>query len=125
MRLDFYTTMLSLAGIPHKKNDGENLMPVLVDNKTLNRDQLFWHFPHYHGSGWKPGSAIRQGDWKLVVHYEDERAELFNLAEDPGETMDISENFPEKLIELKLLLEKKLIDTNGRYPIPNPGYGPD
>lgn len=123
--MDYFTTMLSLAGIPHKNNDGENLMPVLVDNKTLNRDQLFWHFPHYHGSGWKPGSAIRKGDWKLVIHYEDERAELFNLAEDPGETVDISENFPEKLIELKLLLEENLADTNGRYPVPNPGYGPD
>lgn len=123
--MDYFTTMLSLAGIPHKNNDGENLMPVLFDNKPLNRDELFWHFPHYHGSGWKPGSAIRKGDWKLVIHYEDERAELFNLAEDPGETVDISENFPEKLIELKLLLEENLADTNGRYPVPNPGYEPD
>jgi arylsulfatase A-like enzyme len=66
-------------------------LPVLVENKRLNRDELFWHFPHYHGSGWKPGSALRKGDWKLVVHYEENKTELFNLAEDPGETTNLSE----------------------------------
>jgi arylsulfatase A-like enzyme len=117
--MDYFTTILNLAGIEHEKNDGENLVPTLTENNDLERDELFWHYPHYHGSAWKPGSAIRKADWKLVVHYEEDLAELFNLAEDPGEKKDVSEYFPEKLIELKLLLEENLANTGGQYPIPN------
>jgi arylsulfatase A-like enzyme len=120
--MDFFTTILTLAGIPHKKNDGENLSPVLTEEKKLQRDELFWHFPHYHGSGWKPGSAIRKGDWKLVVHYEDERIELFNLAENPGETTDISEQNPEKVAELKSFLDKNLAETNAKFPEVNENF---
>ncbi|WP_372947634.1 sulfatase [Mariniphaga sp.] len=123
--MDFFTTLLSLAGIQHEKNDGVNLLPILAEEKNISRNELFWHFPHYHGSGWKPGSAIRKGDWKLVIHYESNHIELFNLAEDPGETKDISGNFPEKLIELKILLEEKLAESGSHYPISNPGFEPD
>jgi arylsulfatase A-like enzyme len=117
--MDFFTTILSLAGIQHDKNDGENLLPVLVENKRLNRDELFWHFPHYHGSGWKPGSALRKGDWKLVVHYEENKTELFNLAEDPGETTDLSETNREKCTELQKILDKKLSETRAKFPVLN------
>ncbi|MDX1283812.1 MAG: sulfatase [Draconibacterium sp.] len=122
--MDYFTTILNLANVEHEKNDGENLLPVLTENKSLNRDELFWHFPHYHGSTWKPGSALRKGDWKLVVHYEDERTELFNLAEDPGEINNISEENPEKTDELRAILDMKLADTDAKFPVPNPDYNP-
>jgi arylsulfatase A-like enzyme len=119
--MDFYSTVLALAGIQHEKNDGENLVPILTQNEKLTRDELFWHFPHYHGSGWKPGSAIRKGNFKLVVHYEDDRTELFNLADDPGETTDLSASLPEKTKELKKILDKKLSESGAQFPTPNPG----
>ncbi|MCA1759044.1 MAG: sulfatase-like hydrolase/transferase, partial [Bacteroidales bacterium] len=122
--MDFYPTILNLAGIQHEKKDGESLLPVLTENKKLQRDELFWHFPHYHGSAWKPGSAIRKGDWKLVVHYEDNRMELFNLAKDPGELYDISIENPGKMAELTKLLDQKLEETGAQFPHPNPGYAP-
>jgi arylsulfatase A-like enzyme len=120
--MDFFTTILSIAGIQHQKNDGENLLPLLTENKLPARDELFWHFPHYHGSGWKPGSALRKGDWKLVVHYEDNRTELFNLAEDPGETTDVSAMYPDKVSELKKLMEKNLAETNALIPEENQDF---
>jgi len=120
--MDYYTTMLNLAGVEHDSNDGVNLLPLLTEGKKLQRDELFWHYPHYHGSAWKPGSALRKGDWKLVVHYEDERTELFNLADDPGEETDVAAEFPEKVDELKVLLNKKLEETDAKFPQPNPGY---
>lgn len=120
--MDFFTTILSLAGIQHEKNDGENLIPVLAENKPLNRDELLWHFPHYHGSGWKPGSALRKGDWKLVMHYEENKTELFNLAEDPGETTDLSESNREKYTELQKILDKKLTETGAKFPETNPDF---
>ena len=122
--MDYFTTILNLARINHKINDGENLVPLLTKNTHLTRDELFWHYPHYHGSAWKPGSAIRKGDWKLVIHYEDNRVELFNLANDPSETTDISAEFPEKTKELKTRLDEKLAETNAKFPEPNLDYVP-
>ncbi|KJF44754.1 sulfatase [Draconibacterium sediminis] len=122
--MDYFTTILNIAGTKHDGNDGENLLPVLTENKHLTRDELFWHYPHYHGSAWKPGSALRKGEWKLVVHYENNKTELFNLAEDPGETKNVSTLFPEKTQELKSLLDEKLKSTNAKFPVSNPDYAP-
>ncbi len=122
--MDYFTTILNLAEIQHEKNDGENLLPILTEEKSIDRDELFWHYPHYHGSAWKPGSALRKGDWKLVVHYEDKRAELFNLADDPGETTNIAEENLVKVAELKKILEEKLADSNAKFPEPNVDYDP-
>ncbi len=120
--MDFFTTILNFAGVEHNNNDGVNLIPLLAEEKPLNRDVLFWHYPHYHGSAWKPGSALRKGDWKLIVKYEDSVTELYNLAEDPGETTEVSKQYPGKTMELKNLLEQKLKETGAQFPVPNPQY---
>ncbi len=120
--MDFFSTILNIAGVNHIKNDGENLLPILIDQKTINRDLLFWHFPHYHGSAWKPGSSLRKGDWKIVVFYENNRTELFNLLKDPGETTDVSSQFPELTNELKDQLLKQLRESGAKFPQPNPEF---
>lgn len=122
--MDFFTTILSIAGIDHADNDGVNLLPVLSREGDVKRDELFWHYPHYHTSTWKPGSAIRKGDWKLVFHYEDESMELFNLANDEKETTNLVQEFPEKAAELKAILDARLRETGARFPQPNPDYVP-
>jgi len=122
--MDYFTTILNLAGIEHEQNDGENLLPLLTGNKMLQRDELFWHYPHYHGSAWKPGSALRKGDWKLIVFYEENRTELYNLASDPSETTDIAGQNQEKVAELKAILDKKLAESNAKFPEINPDYMP-
>jgi len=122
--MDYFTTILSIADIEHKNNDGVNLLPLLTENRQLNRDELFWHYPHYHGSAWTPGSALRKGDWKLVVFYEDNRTELYNLANDPGETKNIVSEYPDKVAELKKILDKKLADSGAKFPVANPDYIP-
>ncbi|WP_167605184.1 sulfatase [Maribellus sediminis] len=122
--MDYFTTILNLAEIEHEDNDGENLLPILTNEGSLNRDELFWHYPHYHGSAWTPGSAIRKGDWKLVLFYEDDHVELYNLANDPGESTNIAEQNPEKVRELQKLLEARLSETNAQFPVPNHDYAP-
>lgn len=124
INMDFFTTILNLAGVEHNDNDGVSLVPLLTEEKPINRDVLFWHYPHYHGSAWTPGSALRKGDWKLIVHYEDNSIELFNLKTDPQETTNISEKNPEKVTELKKLLDQKLAETHAKFPKPNPDYAP-
>jgi len=65
----------------------------------LEREALFWHFPHYRGKDVVPYSIVRAGDWKLIKRYEGKTFELFNLRDDLGETTDLSETYPEKVTQ--------------------------
>ena len=94
-------------------------MPLLNGKGSFNRDELFLHFPHYHGSAWKPGSALRKGDWKLILFYEDSSMELYNLAQDPGETTDVSAEHPEQTEDLKRILFERLSETGAKFPVLN------
>lgn len=105
--MDAYPTLLEIAGVEgnaaHNADvDGVSLVPVLRDpSASLGRPTLYWHYPHYHSMGATPYSAIRDGDWRLVEFYEDDHAELYNLAEDGSETTDLAEEMPDKVEELR------------------------
>ena len=47
-----------------------------------------------------PGSALRDGDWKLIHYYEDDRTELYNLRSDPSESNDLANSQSAKAKEL-------------------------
>ncbi len=105
---DFFPTVLSQLGIESGGMlDGKDLSPLLHDEGRIARDSIYWHFPHYHGSAWTPGAAIRQGDWKLIEFHETGRVELYNLAEDISEAVDLSARHPEKVECLRRLLHEK------------------
>ncbi|MFG0296136.1 MAG: sulfatase, partial [Maioricimonas sp. JB045] len=44
--------------------------------------------------------VIRDGNFKLLELFEDDRLELYNLTEDIGEEHDLAEAMPEKTREL-------------------------
>ena len=122
---DFYPTMLELAGLPLRPAqhvDGVSLVPLLEGGTALAREAIFWHYPHYHGSTWAPGAAVRAGDWKLIAFYEEETAELYNLREDIGERTDLSERFAEKKAHLVKLLRRWQERVGAQMPQPNPNY---
>jgi len=75
-------------------------MPALK-GEELERDALYWHYPHYSNQGGIPGGAIRMGDFKLVERYEDGRVHLYNLADDIGEQKDLAEQFPERVSDMR------------------------
>lgn len=76
----------------------------------------------YHGSTWKPGAAIRVGEWKAIKFYHYGETELYNLKDDIGELKDLSQSQPEKLKELLAKLEAIQKETNAKLPTPNLGY---
>ena len=123
---DFYPTMLALAGLPPRPTqhvDGVSLLPLLRESGTaLARPAIFWHYPHYHGSMWTPGAAVRAGDWKLVEFYEEGRVELYNLRDDIGETHDLAQAKPEKARQLLELLHHWQKEVGAKMPQPNPAY---
>lgn len=53
------------------------------------------------------------------------RFELYNLAEDIGETRDLSARYPDRVRELNALLERFLADAHAVVPKPNPAYRAD
>ncbi|MBE0653158.1 MAG: sulfatase, partial [Bacteroidales bacterium] len=123
---DFYPTILELTGIPLRPEehlDGLSLVPLLEGGSIPERS-LIWHYPHYGNQGGEPSSIIRRGDWKLIHYYEDGRKELYNLAEDLAETLDISMKFPEKVKELDESLFSYLAEVEARFPMADPLYDP-
>lgn len=115
---DFYPTILEYAGLPlepDQHKDGVSLMPLLRGEKLRERP-LFWHYPHYGNQGGEPSSIIRKGDWKLIYYYEDQHCELYNLATDIGESEPLNIQYPEKVKELKSLLDTWLVEVHARIP---------
>ncbi len=97
--------------------DGIDLGPALQGGKLPDR-ALVWHFPHYrHGPGHDPYSVIRQGDLKLIRFYDPAKTELYNLANDLGETNDLAGSMQAEAGQLEALLDNHLQDVGARLPI--------
>ena len=123
--IDLFPTWLAQAGMPVPDRlliDGEDLSPVLFEGAALERDALFWHYPHYGNQGGTPGSSIRSGDWKLIEFYEDGRLELYNLAEDVGEDNNLANAEPERTQALYQRLKIWRESVAARIPTPNPDW---
>ncbi|MDC3077340.1 sulfatase [Flavobacteriales bacterium] len=120
---DLFPTIANLLNLSYKVDniDGVDLSNLFV-KKDINRDFIFWHFPHYHGSLWKPGSALRNNDWKLVEFYEDNRLELYNLKDDISESKNLSKKFPELTNNLKNQLNQIKIKLSANSTTINKNY---
>jgi len=124
--VDIYPTMLELAGVKPMQSlvDGISLAPLLKSGAKPDRDAIFWHYPHYHPGGATPYSAIRSGDLRLVHFYEDGRDELYDLANDVGETKDLAPSQPERAKALRTRLDAWLKSVDAQFPTPNAAYDP-
>ena len=125
--MDLYPTLLDVAGLepaapPSDAGvDGLSLVPLLEGTADrLERDALFWHYPHYYPTT-TPVSAIRRGDWKLLEYHEDQHVELYHLEEDPGEKQDRSTARPQLARDLRNRLHAWRERVNAQMPTPNPG----
>lgn len=135
VNMDFFPTLLEIIGaqLPGKQFDGISLAPLLLENKTPELRPFYWHFPIYLQAGNEetrdplfrtcPGSVILYGDWKYQEYFEDGSSELFNLAEDPGEKVNLAASEPEKLQELRRMLVEWREENNAPVPSePNPDF---
>jgi arylsulfatase A-like enzyme len=114
--VDWYPTLLKLAGAAAEQKtpvDGLDLWPVLTQGAKSPHDAILL-------AGMAPGrAAIRMGDWKLHVSAGD--VELYNLAEDIGEKVNLAEAQPEKVEELRGRLaafQKGAVKNGGPAPEP-------
>ena len=126
MTIDLYPTVLELAGVKPLQSlvDGISLAPLLKSGAKPDRAEIFWHYPHYHPGGATPYSAVRSGDFRLVHFYEDGRDELYDLANDVGETKDLATAQPAMAKTLRTRLDAWLKSVDAQLPTKNAAYDP-
>lgn len=117
--MDLTATILDAASVTlgeHESLDGESLRPLFQGGK-LERDALFFHYPHFafHKAN-RPGSAIRSGRYKLILWYDDDSVELFDLDKDLGEKENLTEMKPEVAQRLMARLHGWLVSTKAGLP---------
>ena len=113
-QVDLYASIAALIGQPVPENagqDGENVLSALLGETDQGRDYVIEEALSQ--------VAVRKGDWKYIppgsvsvrggleewIKTEvQEPGLLFNLAEDPGETHDLSAIYPDKLEELRQII---------------------
>ncbi len=123
---DFFPTILEMAGAKADSKpaaDGLSLTPLLRGG-AIQRDAIYWHYPHYGNQGSAPSGAVRSGNHKLIEFYEDGRLELYNLAEDLRESHNLAQSNPKLASELHGKLKQWRAAVGASMPIPNPHYDP-
>jgi arylsulfatase A len=120
---DWLPTLLDCAGLPRPGNiDGASVRDVLLGKGRGGSQRLLWHFPHYTNQGSQPAGAVREGDWKLIEHYEDGRLELFNLAQDIGETNNLAAKEPRRAARMARSLASWRRTLAAQTNAPNPDF---
>jgi len=123
---DLFPTLLSAvdrSGPSEYPVDGVSLEPLLV-GESLDRNAVFWHYPHYGNQGATPAGAVRSGGWKLVEYFETGHVELYDLATDISEDRDRSGDHPETAKHLHTRLREWRDEVGAVLPEPNPEYEP-
>lgn len=116
--LDYYPTLLSISGVKgdanHNKHiDGLNFSGLLKNpNKKLKKRDLHWlkyisliHLKYPVADRNRCVETVISGDWKLMQFFQmpdnyPGHFELYNLKEDPSETTNLANKFPNMVDKL-------------------------
>ena len=91
--VDLLPSLLELAGVEDVPDvDGKSFLPAIAGDPV--RDRIVCE----DGCGVR---AFRSGEWKLIVYYDEDRMELFNLEDDPMEIFDLAQDHPTRVLELR------------------------
>ena len=119
--VDWFPTLVKLTGAPAEQKlspDGLDIWPVLTQGAKSPHEALLL-------PGMAPDKmALRMGDWKLLLNASDKDAEeargsdkasgkmeLYNLATDIAEKNNLAAAQPEKLAEMRSLLDALIKDA--------------
>ena len=106
---DLAPSLLSIAKIESQTVafDGENIAPALIGQNTASRTApLFWRRPPDRKTASEklperlPDLAMREGDWKLLCEYDGTKPQLYDLAKDRGESINMADQYPEVVLRM-------------------------
>lgn len=121
---DLVPTLLELAGIQREdlRFDGRSLLPMVRGEVASHESEFYitectWMRKH----GW------RTPNWKLIVALEPDfhfkpPVELYNLFEDPEESVNLAETQPEIVAELERRMHAWIAKREAETGLPNPIY---
>jgi arylsulfatase A-like enzyme len=121
---DLVPTLLELAGIATEELhfDGASLLPMVRGEVASHASEFYitectWMRKH----GW------RTPNWKLIVALEPDfhfkaPVELYNLYEDPTESVNLAETYPEIVAELTRRMHAWIARREAESGLPNPIY---
>lgn len=90
--LDIMPEFLRAAGSPITSDlEGRPFLDAAANPDAFRTRALHWHYPldAPHFLGGRSSGAIRRGEWKMILFYDDATEQLYNLKSDPGETQDL------------------------------------
>lgn len=134
--MDFFPTFVHAAGgntAEHFPLDGLDLKPLFAGEPGLEREALYWHFPHNRTEvQYVMGGTILEGEWKFYKGYGVTSDALFNLRQDPTEQRNVVAAEPERADRLRGKLVDWLAAVDAKLPpgvtlesLRHPNTGPD
>lgn len=129
--VDLYPTILDFAGVDVSSGqiiDGYSLKPVLSGKQQKELDERIhiWYNPthgieDHNGEVFQPVAAIQKNHWKLVRKFN-LAEELYDLKNDPSESVDLANFAPQVKNRMSELLDSCLENTAISLPKANPNY---
>ena len=96
MHIDIMPTIHGL--INEELNHSVDGIDLFADEYDLNQRPIFWKTGH--------NKVVIKDNWKLQVEEYSQKQWLFNLANDPTEQLELSDQYPEKVYELMALIDQ-------------------
>jgi len=100
--VDIFATAAAAAGasVPTDRTmDGVNLVPYITgETQGAPHQSIFWRSGGYR--------VLLAGDWKIQVDDNPGKTWLYDLKTDPTEQTNLADSNPDKLAEMKALLDK-------------------
>ena len=109
---DLFPSLARIAGADLPKGyqgDGEDLSPAILGASDPTRTRpVFWEygrdgtaFAYPAPKNRSPGLAMLDGDWKILANLDGSGTELYDLAHDPREAVNLATERPEEAARLQ------------------------
>ncbi|WDE99380.1 sulfatase-like hydrolase/transferase [Lentisphaera profundi] len=108
---DLYATICAFAGIELPQGvTSQSLVPLINGDKPQIRDSIFLPFQDNQ-------RAVSDGKWKLHIYPKINHTFLFDIENDPDEMRDLSQSNPEKVEQLRKLMETWRTEVGDSDPL--------
>ena len=83
--------------------------------QPIRNKKTLENFRNYYKKEENGRQAVRAGDWKLIrqnIKNGNPTHELYNIAEDPHEDNNLANTYPDKVEELKVIMDREHIHSD-------------